>query len=143
MVKRNTVLFSTLFCALVFVSPLADAQSKYEHIRVIQAASFGFEKPGVEIELVRTKSVDPDEAGQRLRVTDGRDVILLAGIEQLRGHVQIRSEQAALRFVRLQTSPETWYLLRDKREVEVIEANTLYDILTPGFGEQGTVLHLP
>jgi hypothetical protein len=141
MVKTKTIGFLTLLCALIPVSSRADAQSQYEHIRVIQTASFGFEKSNVKIELVRTKSVDPDEAGHRLRVTDGSEVVLITGIGQLRGHVQIRSEQAALRFVRLQTSPETWYLFRG-REVEIIESNMLHEILTPGFGARRVLVNL-
>jgi hypothetical protein len=106
---------------------------------VAQQARLALEKPGVRINLIQTRFVDPVQAGLRLQLVVGKQKMLLSNISQLRGQVEITHEEAALRYVRLLTSPQTWYLWR-KREMEVLEATTLPDVLAAGFGIEGVLL---
>ena len=62
----------------------------------------------------------------------------------MRGHGLIQDAPSALRFVRMLTSPETWYLLwRDGGRVEVLDSRNLFEVLAPRFGQQGFVLQPP
>lgn len=115
------------------------------YIEVLQRAHFGFEKPGVRIELIeKGLAGEPIEAWQHLQLVAGKQASLLKDIHQLQGHVVIKDAPSALRFVRLLTSPETWYLWRNGgREVEVVDSSTLHELLSPGFGKEGFALEKP
>jgi hypothetical protein len=155
MTKRKVVRLSTLLCFLISAvavpgysgqvkqaAPVV-AAAEDDHVWNRQVGRFGFEEPGVTISRVNLGYVSPIQAVQHLQLIDGNSTILLKSIDQLRGHVRIKSAQSALRFVRLLTSPETWYLWSDRVESEVIEANTIFDVLAPHIGDQVILFCLP
>jgi hypothetical protein len=67
----------------------------------------------------------------------------LTDLKQLRGLVRITDEQAALRFVRLRTSPYTWYAWGQQRyEVEIVSETQALSLPDFGLGRRG-LAYLP
>jgi hypothetical protein len=102
----------------------------------------GCERPHVHLYVVQTLgTLLPAEAGERIAVSSQGSTTLVAGLEQLRGLVRITDGRAALRFVRLRTSPATWYMWRDSRgeqrsqETEIVPASRARGL--PSFGLRG------
>jgi len=82
-------------------------------------------RPGIPCvgELVVRNSgelVVPMEPFQKLTLIENGEVRLISSLTQLRGKVRIDTAEDALRFVRLGTSPRTFYMLRSPRAWEVL-----------------------
>ena len=100
---------------------------------VLHPMTLGCELPGVHIDLVISGGVLPMEAGERIRLSDGSQSILLRQFHDLRGHVRIMNASTALRIARLLTSPETWFLWdRGEAAAEIVEAKDA--LMLPNFG---------
>ncbi len=106
----------------------------YDYIYVVSPMKLGFEIPGFHLDLI-TKGVAgaPMEAWEHIRLMDGKKSLLLQQLNNLRHHVHITDVQTALRYVRLITSPETWFLWKNgKLAVEILEAGAASAL--PNFG---------
>jgi hypothetical protein len=97
----------------------------------------GCERAGVNLYQVDTMPLAlPSEAGQRIAVSYGEQTQLVRELNQLRGLLRIDSGEAALRFVRLRTSPATWHMWPDgPSEVEIVAASRAPNL--PNYGLSG------
>jgi hypothetical protein len=86
--------------------------------------SLGCEAPGVHVDLVTVgMAMQPMEGCESIRATNASKSIVLKQLSDLRGYVRISDGLMALRYVRLITSPETWFLWRTGHlNVEILEA---------------------
>ncbi len=94
----------------------------------------GCEAPGIRLDLVTSGMIgEPEEAWEHIRLTEGSKSLLLKQRNDLRHSVRIADGQTALRYVRLLTSPETWFLWKNgKLAVEILEADAASKL--PNFG---------
>lgn len=104
-----------------------------------QQINLGFEKPGVGLFSIFTHLGDPMDAFTRIGLQQNNRTYVLRDLKDLRGKVSLPDKSAALRFVRLRTSPYT-YLLWNKRilEAEVVEASSAPEL--PDFGLEDDTL---
>jgi hypothetical protein len=110
-------------------------------VTILYARRFGFEHTGARFELAAEDLGDPEEAFLRIWIVEGDRAIRLDRMEQLRGHVAIRSEQDALRFARLRTVPRAFRCWRDgdiiTEIVDITEANQLVELWIPPVNSNG------
>lgn len=105
-------------------------------ISVLQPMILGCELPNAHLHLViKGFAGDPREGWEYIQLKDGRQARILHTLNDLRGHVSITDGPTALRYVRLLTSPETWFLWKQNRlEVEILEAGEA--LFLPNYGLQ-------
>jgi len=114
-------------------------------IDVVSPMKLGCEAPGMHLDLV-TKGLtgDPMEGWEHLRLTAGSQSSLLQQLNDLRHHVHITDGPTALRYVRLLTSPETWFLWNNgKLAVEILEAGAASTLPNFGLNREPLILTSP
>lgn len=96
--------------------------------------SLGIEAPGVRLHLVNTRpTAIPVEPFERIVIARQGNLSMLRDFSQLRGLVRISNADAALRFVRLRTSLDTFFAWPGcPWEVEVISNDQVNSL--PHFG---------
>jgi hypothetical protein len=77
----------------------------------------------------------PREAYERLILTTKNSSKLIKGLNELDGYVHIDTKLTALRYVRLYTSPATFYVWCASRNVEIVDEGKVQDI--PNYGYSG------
>jgi hypothetical protein len=106
--------------------------------RFSQPMHLGCERDQVRLYKVQTKFVLPLEAGERIAVSSRGHTQLVRGLRQLKGLVRITDGDAALRFIRLRTSPTTWHMWHDATaEVEIVAASRAPSLPTFGLRAVG------
>ncbi len=105
-------------------------------ISVLHPMILGCELPNAHLHLViKGFAGFPMEGWEYIQLRDGRQARILHTLNDLRGHVSITDGPTALRYVRLLTSPETWFLWKQNRlEVEILEAGEA--LFLPNYGLQ-------
>ena len=113
---------------------LASGLDQKVDLGISQPVHLGCERHHVNLYVVNTMPfVTPAAAGQRIVVSSQSSAEFVAGLERLRGLVRITDRKTALQFVRLRTSPATWYMWRDgSREMEIVAASRARSL--PSFG---------
>ncbi|MEO7719026.1 MAG: hypothetical protein ABIY70_22745 [Capsulimonas sp.] len=83
-----------------------------------------FLKPSVALYVVgsyKTGFGEPEEAFEYLGLVQSGKTKLVHSLAELRGSVEIKSGKDALDYVRLRTSPPTWFLWKGRPTVEMAE----------------------
>jgi hypothetical protein len=155
--KRFFTVFSILGMVICPLFALGQKQERREpprqnirqqtdnFIYVLSPMKLGCEALGIHLDLV-TKGVagDPMEAWEHIRLTDGSQSLLLQQLNDLRHHVRFTEGPTALRYVRLLTSPETWFLWNNgKIAVEIMEAGSASTLPNFGLDRQPLILTSP
>jgi len=110
-------------------------------VRVRRRMTIGCERPGVRLDLVlKGPACHPQEGSERIRLSEGGHVLFVKHLNDLQGHVAIHDSQTALKYVRLLTSSETWFIWNEGPcALEVLERNEARNIPRFGLHEEITL----
>jgi len=118
---------------------LNDAERSYR-VPPRQQLSLGCERPGVRLEVIRREAPDPaDGRWLELRCQHGSSAFRLVALQQLHGLIHIDDPTAALRFVRLRTSPALCLYWGLPYEVEVVTSDQAR--VLPAYGQPRALAH--
>ena len=140
-------LYALLVCSIPCIAQgVGDTFLRSEkNALVLHNMTLGCEIPGVHLDIVCKDVGLPIEAFEQIRLSHGDRSEMVRKLNDVRGYVHITDGSTALRYVRLLTSPETWFLWKERKqtEMEIMEAGDA--LARPNFGlhEHGTYLGSP
>ena len=96
-----------------------------------------FTNDGSKLCVASYGATEPIEPNERLILHTTTKTVAIHGLGDLEGYVHIDSASAALSYVRLRTSPATWYLWHDRQLVEIVDNAMANKLPTYGLASEG------
>jgi hypothetical protein len=124
--------------ALWLTSATAHQKTAVSAIVTKKQLALNFANKGVRVYLATYSGSLPFEPRERLLLETAGTKVVVTHLSDLKGVVHIDNEAAALKYVRLRTSPATWYLWHESQMVEIVDNSVASKLPSYGLGREGT-----